>query len=170
MNVQSVSRPRPDLGIPGSRPSRWVTRARPKVERIACPWLIRRFLDPSALFFFVAPDDVLTHAKALEAIPFDVPDVEISHNWERCSFDALIAAFGMESPALHTLARIVRGADTNRPELAAESAGLLAISLGLSRMHASDHEMLEAGMVVYDALYKWCDEGQGERHGWADHA
>jgi hypothetical protein len=160
---------RPDLGVPGSRPSQWVTRERPKVERIACPWLIRRFLDASAVFHFVPAGDVWEAAEQLGAVPFDVPGAEISHNWEKCSFDALQDAFDLHSPALDHLARIVRAADTDRIGIAVQAAGLLAISIGLSRLYPDDHEMLEAGMLVYDALYEWCDNGQAETHKWQAH-
>ena len=117
----SVRRQRPDLGVPGLRPSRWVTRERPKVERIACPWLIRRFIDQHAEFYFVPPASVLGKSQELGAVPFDVPGVEISHQWERCSFDALLDAFELHSPALDTLARIVRAADTDRSSIAPQA-------------------------------------------------
>jgi hypothetical protein len=150
-------------------PSRWVTRERPKVERIACPWLIRRFLDPNASFFFVSPELVIAEATRLDAIPFDVPGIELSHNWERCTFDAMLDAFDLHEPALDALAHIVRAADTARLKAAAPAAGLLAISVGLSRMYPVDQDMLDAGMLVYDALLEWCRDGQGESHGWLAH-
>jgi rhodanese-related sulfurtransferase len=140
---------------PGA-PSVWVTRARPKIDRIACPWLIRRFIDPFAQFEYVAPDQVIAHAKEKGSTPYDVPGVVFTHRGERCSFDALVEDFGLADAALDRLATIVRGADTARPDLAPQSAGLLAISLGLSENFADDHEMLERGLVVYDALYTWC--------------
>jgi hypothetical protein len=165
----SIRRPRPDLGVPGQPASRWVTRERPQVERIACPWLIRRFIDPRAEFFYVPPHQVLTKATELQAVPFDVPGVELTHRWEQCTFDAFQEAFDLHSPAMDQLARIVRGADTDRSAIAPQAAGLLAISMGLSRLYADDHEMLEAGMLVYDALYEWCKNGQADVHKWQAH-
>ena len=163
-------RKRPDLGVTGEAPTRWITRARPKIDRIACPWLIRRFVDPRAQFFYVPEERVFEEAKRLGAVPFDVEGAPITHAWERCSFDALLEAFDLREPALEVLAAIVRGADTARPGLAPEAAGLLAISLGLSRLHEDDHAMLEAAMPLYDALYAWCRDGRGETHGWRAHA
>jgi hypothetical protein len=160
---------RPDLGVTGERPSRWITRARPKIDRIACPWLVRRFIDPSAEFFYVPTDQVFAEAERLGAVPYDIAGAPITHDWEKCSFDSLLKAFDLRDPALDTLATIVRGADTDRLALAPQSAGLLAISLGLSRLHADDHAMLAAAMPVYDALYAWCREAQGETHSWAVH-
>jgi rhodanese-related sulfurtransferase len=159
-------RKRPDLGVPGERPSRWITRARPKIDRIACPWLVRRFIDPSAQFFYVPTTEVFEQARLHEAVPFDIPGAPIEHEGERCSFDTLLAAFGLEDPALLALAQIVRGADTDRLDLAPQAAGLLAVSLGLSRLHADDHAMLEAAMPVYDALFAWCRSAQAETHVW----
>jgi rhodanese-related sulfurtransferase len=162
---------RADYGVTGERPSRWITRARPKVDRVACPWLIRRFIDPRAEFFYVPGGEVLAEAQRLQAVPFDVDGVAVSHRWERCSFDALVEDFGLADPALAALAAIVRGADTARPALAPQCAGLLAFSLGLSRLHADDDEaMLAAAMPLYDALYAWCREAQGETHTWKAHA
>jgi hypothetical protein len=169
MSTRPVIRQRPDLGVPGLGPSRWVTRERPQVERVACPWLIRRFIDQHAEFYFVQAETVLARAHELGAVPFDVPGVEISHHWERCSFDALLDAFELHSPALDTLARIIRAADTDRNSIAPQAAGLLAISLGLSRLYPQDHDMLDAGMLVYDALYKWCEGAQQETHTWQAH-
>jgi len=146
--------------------TRWVTRERPKIDRIACPWLIHRFIDPGAEFIYVAPKEVLEVAKRMDAVPYDVPDVEFSHDGERCSFDAFLKAYRLQDPALAQLAVIVRGADTARLDLAPQAAGLAAISLGLSRRFADDHEMLRHGMVVYDALYLWCKQGQEEVHTW----
>jgi len=148
----------------------WVTRARPKVDRIACPWLIRRFVDPAALFLFVAPAEVAAVAKRYGAAPFDVEDVFWSHRGELCTFDVMVAELGLAGlPALGRLAVIVRGADTARPELAPQAAGLLAVSLGLSRMHSDDLEQLDAGMAVYDALYRWCRDAVDETHDWVSH-
>lgn len=144
----------------------WVTRARPKIDRIACPWLIRRFLDPRAVILFVSPSEVLGVAERLGATPFDVEGVFWSHRDELCSFDTMLAEFGLEIPALDRLARIVRGADTARLDLEPEAAGLLAISLGLSRIHADDHEQLDAGMLVYDALFRWARDASDETHNW----
>ncbi|MEG3124063.1 sulfurtransferase/chromate resistance protein [Sphingomonas sp. GB1N7] len=150
----------------------WVTRARPKVDRIACPWLIRRFVDPEARFLFVPPADVLAVAQKLGGDPFDVdaPGVFWSHRDEKCTFDVMIEAFGLSGiePLAH-LATIVRGADTDRLDIVPEAAGLLAISLGLSRLHADDLAQLDAGMLVYDALYRWCRDARGETHDWVSH-
>lgn len=150
----------------------WVTRSRPKVDRIACPWLIRRFVDPTAMFLFVAAPEVLAVAERMGATPFDVEGdgVRWSHEGERCTFDVMVDAFGLGgSEALTRLATIVRGADTGHSEVAPEAAGLLAVSLGLSRMYADDLEQLDAGMLVYDALYRWCRDATGETHNWTSH-
>ena len=136
--------------------SRWVTRERPKIDRIACPWLVRRFIDPGAEFLYVPAAEVKRVAEEKTAIPYDVAEVEFTHVGERCSFDAFLDKFHLKDPALDTLATIVRGADTGRPELAPQAAGLLAISQGLSRLYENDLQMLEHGMVMYDALYAWC--------------
>ena len=144
----------------------WVTRERPKIDRIACPWLVSRFVDKHAEFLYVPTKEVREVAKARHAVPYDVPDVHFSHDGELCSFDAFIKHYRLNDPALQQLATIVRGADTGRLELAPQAAGLAAISLGLSRNFADDREMLKHGMVVYDALYTWCKEGQDERHTW----
>ena len=135
---------------------KWVTRERPKIDRIACPWLVARFIDAEAEFLYVPAADVLRVAVQTGATPYDVPGVEMGHVGELCSFDAFLAKHGLTDPALVRLATIVRGADTDRLDLAPQSAGLLAISLGLSRCHADDHAMLAHGMVLYDALYAWC--------------
>jgi rhodanese-related sulfurtransferase len=164
-----VIRKRPDLGVTGVQPSRWITRERPKIDRIACPWLVKRFIDPRAEFFYVPTERVFDEAKRLAAVPYDIADAPITHVWERCSFDALIEAFGLCDPALDALATIVRGADTDRLSMVPQSAGLLAFSLGLSRLHADDHEMLAAALPLYDALYEWCRAAQGERHSWSAH-
>ena len=137
---------------------KWVTRERPKIDRIACPWLIARFIDKAPEFLYVPRDAVMETADATGAIPYDVPNVELGHVGEKCSFDAFIAEYKLDAPGLDRLADIVRGADTSRPELTPQSAGLLAISQGLSANFADDHEMLRHGMVVYDALYAWCRE------------
>jgi hypothetical protein len=137
---------RADEEITGEQPSRWITRARPKIDRIACPWLIRHFIDPRAEFFYVPPTQVFSDAARLGAVAYDIPGAPISHKGERCSFDTLLAAFDLKDAALHHLARIVRGADTDRLDLAPESAGLLALSLGLSKLHADDHAMLDAAL------------------------
>lgn len=150
----------------------WVTRARPKVDRIACPWLIRRFVDPNARFLFVAPGEVMAVAEQQKAEPFDIADEGVfwSHRGESCTFDVMVEAFGLGThEPLVRLAAIVRGADTDRPDVAPEAAGLLAISLGLSRMYSDDHEQLEAGMAIYDALYRWCRDAQAEKHNWTSH-
>ena len=144
----------------------WVTRARPKFDRIACPWLIRRVEDPRAVILFVAPSEVLGVAERYGAAPFDIEGVFFSHRDELCSFDVMLAEFGLSVPALDRLARIVRGADTAQLELEPEAAGLLAISLGLSRMYADDLEQLDAGMLVYDALYRWARDASDETHNW----
>ncbi len=151
---------------PARASTRWVTRERPKIDRIACPWLIRRFVDPDAEFVYVPPKQVLATAKERDATPYDIPDVYFSHEGERCSFDAFVKHYRLADPALEQLAVIVRGADTARLDLAPQAAGLAAISLGLSRNFGDDHEMLEHGMVMYDALYSWCKGGQDEIHTW----
>jgi rhodanese-related sulfurtransferase len=146
---------------------RWVTRERPKIDRIACPWLVARFVDPEAEFLYVPQNEVLRAAKEKEAIPYDVPDVHFSHDGELCSFDAFLKTYRLGGdPGLARLAAIVRGADTAHLELAPQAAGLLAISLGLSRNFQDDREMLKQGMVMYDALYAWCRDGQDETHSW----
>jgi len=144
----------------------WVTRHRPKIDRIACPWLIRRFVDPRALFLFVSPGEVLNVADKFEATPFDVEDVFWSHRGDLCSFDVMIEEFALATEALSRLATIVRGADTNRHDLAPEAAGLLAASLGLSRMYRDDLEQLDAGMLLYDAFYRWARDAVDEGHDW----
>lgn len=163
-------RKRPDLGVTGERPSLWITRERPKIDRIACPWLILRFIDPRAQFFYVPAAEVFARAKELEAVPYDIEGAPLTHHWEKCSFDALLEAFDLQDPALEALATIVRGADTARMALAPQCAGLLALSLGMSRLHADDHAMLRATLPVYDALHAWCREAQGETHTWKAHA
>ena len=144
----------------------WVTRHRPKIDRIACPWLIRRFVDPTARFLFVAPSEVLTVADRFNATPFDVEDVAFSHRGDDCTFDAMIADFGLASDALARLALVVRAADTDRHDLSPQAAGLLAISVGLSRQYRDDLEQLQVGMTLYDALYRWARDGHEEGHDW----
>jgi hypothetical protein len=144
----------------------WVTRERPKIDRIACPWLILRFIDAQAQFHYVPADQVLSHAKQTGAIPYDIPGVELTHDGEFCSFDAFLKKYQLDDPALSQLAKIVRGADTSRLDLAPQSAGLYAISLGLSATLTNDHEMLRHGLVMYDALYAWCATLQSETHAW----
>jgi len=155
---------------PRNAPTRWVTRERPKIDRIACPWLIARFVDANAEFLYVPPKEVLSAAKEREAVPYDIPDVHFSHDGELCSFDAFLKHYRLSDPALNELAVIVRGADTARLDLAAQAAGLAAISLGLSRNYQDDLEMLKHGMVMYDALYTWCKEGKEEVHTWKPQA
>ena len=145
---------------------KWITRERPKIDRIACPWLIERFIDKEAEFLYVPSGDVLRIAQATGAVPYDIPGVEMSHVGELCSFDAFVTKYQLDDPALQQLAVIVRGADTSRLDLTPQSAGLYALSLGLSQNFADDHEMLRHGMVVYDALYRWCRDCQGETHNW----
>jgi hypothetical protein len=145
---------------------KWVTRERPKIDRIACPWLIARFIDAEPEFLYVAAGQVMSTAAGTGAIPYDIPGVELSHVGEFCSFDAFLSRYGLNDPALQQLATIVRGADTSRLDLTPQSAGLYALSLGLSRNFADDHEMLKHGLVMYDALYAWCRECQGETHNW----
>ena len=144
----------------------WVTRSRPKIDRIACPWLIRRFIDPHAVFLFVAPAEVQGVAERFGAMPYDIEVVFWSHRDDLCTFDVLLAEFGLSTPALDRLALIVRGADTARPDLAPECAGLLAASLGLSRMYSDDLEQLEAGIALYDAFYRWARDATEEQHNW----
>ena len=160
--------------VPGDRIPRrdargrtvWVTRERPKIDRIACPWLIRRFIDPAAVFLFVKPSEVEAVAERFDAAPFDIENVFWSHRGELCTFDVMVKEFGLSTPPLERLATMVRAADTARLDLSAEAPGLLAASLGLSRMFDDDLEQLNAGMVLYDALYRWCRDATGETHNW----
>lgn len=161
---------RPDLGVTGEQPSRWITRERPRIDRIACPWLIRRFIDPRAEFFYVPTAQVFSEAARLNAVAYDIAGAPITHEWERCSFDALIKAFDLRDPALDALADIVRAADTDRLTMVPQAAGLLALSLGLARLHGDDHAMLAAALPLYDALYAWCRGDRAEVHQWAAHA
>ena len=150
----------------------WVTRARPKIDRIACPWLIRRFIDPEAVFLFVKPSEVEAVADRFGATPFDVENVFFSHRGDpagadhTCTFDTMVHEFDLGTPPLNRLATIVRAADIARPELAPQAEGLLAASLGLSRMFRDDLAQLEAGMLLYDAFYRWCRDAVGETHNW----
>ena len=145
---------------------KWITRERPKIDRIACPWLVARFIDQQPEFLYVPPGDVLRVANEIGAIPYDIPGVELTHDGELCSFDAFLKKYELEDPALSQLALIVRGADTSRLDLTPQSAGLYALSLGLSQNFDDDHEMLKQGMVMYDALYAWCKRCQNETHNW----
>ena len=151
---------RPAAGTP------WVTRHRPKIDRIACPWLIRRFIDPKARFLFVAPAEVLAVADRFGAIAFDIEGVTFSHRGDRCTFDALLDDFALHSEALDRMATVIRAADTDRHELAPQAAGLLALSVGLSRMFRDDLQQLDAGLALYDALYRWARDGHEEGHDW----
>ena len=145
---------------------KWITRERPKIDRIACPWLILRFIDGDAEFLYVPAADVLRRADETGATPYDIPGAEMSHVGELCSFDAFLKKYRLDHPALRDLASIVRGADTSRLDLTPQSAGLYAISLGLSHVFADDHEMLRQSLVMYDALYAWCKSCQAETHNW----
>ena len=146
---------------------KWVTRQRPKIDRIACPWLIVRFIDEKPEFLYVPADQVLAVAEEQGAVPYDIPGVELSHVGEKCSFDAFLGKYGLGADAaLQQLAEIVRGADTSRLDLTPQSGGLFAISLGLSAIFADDHEMLSHGLTMYDALYAWCRSCRGETHNW----
>ena len=144
----------------------WVTRHRPKIDRIACPWLIRRFIDPTARFLFVAPVEVQSVADRFNATPFDIEDCFFSHRNAACTFDTLITEFALHTDALQRLAQVVRAADTDRHELSPQAAGLLAISVGLSRQYRDDLEQLAVGMTLYDALYRWARDGHEEGHDW----
>lgn len=147
----------------------WVTRERPKVDRIACPWLIKRFIDPQAVIMFVKPADVIAVGERFGAAPFDVENVFWGHRGELCTFDVMLAEFDLRTEPLLRLADMVRGADTARLDLSPQAAGLLAASLGLSRMYADDLEQLEAGMLLYDAFYRWCRDATEETHNWPSH-
>jgi rhodanese-related sulfurtransferase len=144
----------------------WVTRSRPKIDRIACPWLIRRFIDPGAVFLFVQPSDVVAVGDQFNATPFDIENVFWSHRGELCTFDVMIEEFGLATPPLLRFATMVRGADTGRLDISPETPGLMAASLGLSRIYADDLEQLEAGLLLYDAFYRWCRDASGESHNW----
>lgn len=152
--------------LEGRRPSCWVTRERPKIDRIACPWLIRRFIDPLAKFIFVPPADVFKVAAAQNAVAFDIPGAPFSHVGERCSFDAFVDRFEIDDAGMRLLQPIIRGADTDTHGLAPEAAGLHAVSLGLSLNFQDDHALLQQGMILYDALHSWATQAQGVRHAW----
>ncbi len=157
----------PMRGKRDTEPCSWITRERPKIDRIACPWLIRRFIDPEAEFLFAPTERVFAVAEETGATAYDIPGAQpFSHDGELCSFDAFLKVYSIKDPALDALALIVRGADTARLELTPQSPGLLALSLGLSANFADDHAMLEHGMVMYDAFYAWCRSLQGETHNW----
>lgn len=160
----------PTLGVSagelGPGPSRWVTRSRPKIDRIACPWLVKRFVEAHAEFHYVAAEAVRGAAALLRATPFDIPDVAFSHEGEACSFDAFIKRFDIRDPALGRVAHIIRGADTGRLDLASECAGLLAMSLGVSASARDDETALERGLGLYDALYAWARSAKDETHAW----
>lgn len=147
----------------------WVTRARPKIDRIACPWLIRRFIDPAAVFLFVTAAEVEAVGERFGAVPFDIENVHWSHRGELCTFDVMIEECGLQIDALQRLATIVRAADTGRFDLSPEAPGLLAASLGLSRIYSDDLEQLDAGMLLYDAFYRWCRDATAETHNWPSH-
>lgn len=161
-------RARPELNAPGG--SRWVTRERPKIDRLACPWLVRRFIDPDAMFFYVPAHRVRSDAEALRAVPYDIADVTFSHRGPHCSFDAFLDEFDLQDPALARLAQIVRAADTGDLDAAREASGLLAVSLGLSALTENDLVLMEQAMLVYDALYAWCKKASGETHAWPQKA
>ena len=145
---------------------KWVTRERPKIDRVACPWLIARFIDTEAEFLFVPSDEVSKVARQSGAVPYDIEGVELTHEGPLCSFDAFLAKYQLQDPSLVALASIVRGADTDRLDTAPQCAGLLAVSLGLSRLFEDDHEQLRHGFIVYDALYAWLRDARSERHSW----
>jgi rhodanese-related sulfurtransferase len=160
----ATARIRAELKSPGA--SRWVTRERPKIDRLACPWLIRRFIDAEAQFFYTPPQRVRAEAKSLGAEPYDITDVTFSHRGPRCSFDAFLDEFDLHDPVLDQIATIVRAADTDTLEQSREAAGLLAISLGLSATIADDILLLEQAVPLYDALYAWRKKASHETHGW----
>jgi len=144
---------------------KWITREHPKIDRIACPWLIKRFIDPEAEFIYVPFNEVKQKAQQLNATAFDIPDVEFTHYKDQCTFDYFVKKYKIEDPAIHILAVIVRGADTDRHDLAAQAAGLWAVSSGLAHICKDDHELLQKGMLIYDALYHWAKYHQKEKHG-----
>jgi rhodanese-related sulfurtransferase len=158
--------PAASLPAPVDGATLWVTRHRPKIDRIACPWLIRRFVDPDARFLFVSPGELIGVAERYGATPFDIENTFWSHRGEQCTFDTMLDEFALHTPALDRLAAVIRGADTNRHDLAPQAAGLLAISVGLSRQYRDDQTQLEAGLGLYDALYRWARDGSDEGHDW----
>lgn len=162
----SAGLPSVPLSILPAQGTPWVTRHRPKIDRIACPWLIRRFIDPTAPFLFVAPPEVAAVAERFDAIPFDIEGVSFSHRGGRCTFDALLDDFKLHTEPLDRMATVIRAADTDRHDLAPQAAGLLALSVGLSRMFRDDLQQLEAGIALYDALYRWARDGHEEGHDW----
>ena len=168
MHAGSTQSDRLDKLFGDRRPTRWVTRERPKIDRIACPWLIRRFVDPDAIFLFVPTAEVGGVAERFGAVPFDVEGAFWSHRGDLCTFDVMVEELGLSGfPALQRLAPIVRGADTARPDLAPEAAGLHAVSLGLSALAGDDdHGLLERGVIVYDALFAWLRFAAEEQHNW----
>lgn len=145
----------------------WVTRHRPKIDRIACPWLIRRFVDPNARFLFVSPAEVTGVAQRFEATPFDVEGVYWTHDGPKCTFDKMLDTFNLRTDALDRIATVVRAADTNKLDHSPQAAGLLALSVGLSRQYRDDNAQMEAGLALYDALYRWARDGQNETHDWS---
>jgi rhodanese-related sulfurtransferase len=166
MAWQAAGLPMPPVAALPPRGTPWVTRHRPKIDRIACPWLIRRFIDPTAPFLFVAPAEVADVADRFGAIAYDIEGVTFSHRGANCTFDALLDDFNLHTEALDRMATVIRGADTDRHDLAPQAAGLLALSVGLSRMFRDDLQQLEAGVAVYDALYRWARDGHEEGHDW----
>ncbi len=162
---QIISRKLDEL-FGSNRPTKWVTRERPKIDRIACPWLIRRFIDADAAILYVPTVEVLAVAEREGAVAFDIPSATFSHAGDRCSFDSFIVQFGLDDAGLAALAPIVRGADTDRHDLAPEAAGLHALSLGLCLDFTDDQALLAQGLIVYDALYAWATRARGERHDW----
>jgi rhodanese-related sulfurtransferase len=147
----------------------WVTRTRPKIDRIACPWLIRRFIDPSAVFLFVTASEVASVAEQFKAVPFDIENVHWGHRGELCTFDVMVDEFGLATSPLNHLATIVRAADTARLDLSPQAPGLLAAALGLSRMYSDDLAQLDAGLLLFDAFYRWCRDATDETHNWPSH-
>jgi hypothetical protein len=163
-NPDTVSLAHEDTGKPRMK---WVTRERPVIDRIACPWLIAKFIDKEAEFLFVPPTEVIPVAEKTGATPYDVPGVELTHVGKSCSFDAFVSKYDLDhDPGISTIAEIVRGADTGRPDLTPQSAGLLAISMGLRDLSPDDHEVLKHGFIIYDALYAWASRRMAETHNW----
>lgn len=150
----------------GKTPTKWITRSRPKIDRIACPWLIRRFIDQDAEIIYVPKEQVFDKAKELGAIPFDIVGADYEHAGERCTFEVFLEKHNLETPALRQIGLIVRGADTDRFDVAPQAAGLWAISAGLSENYSDDQQQLAQGMIIYDALYSWATHLQEEKHTW----